>query len=445
MRLMPLLTAILVCGFLYLLVFERNALLAFAQADLNQDTAEDTEETRDLVRVVAYHSTAAEVDSAVVLRGRTEATRQVEVRAETTGLLISDPLRKGAFVNQGDLLCELDIGTRQATLDEAIGRLEEARARLPEAESRVPEAEARRAEAVARVSEAVARVAESRSRLEEAVINENAAARLSEGGFASDTRLANAEAGLESARASVTSAEAAVEGARAGIIGAEASIEAAHAAIQSARAGIQAANAGVAAAEREIERLRISAPFPGVLETDAAELGSLLQPGSLCATIIQLDVIKLVGFVPESEVSRVQVGAMAGAELASGQTVRGRVIFLSRSADPNTRTFRVEVEVANADLAIRDGQTAEILVASAGQMAHLLPQSSLTLNDQGDLGVRLVDADNIAQFAAVSVIRDTVDGIWLAGLPPEADVILIGQEFVIDGVQVIPHFQEADG
>ena len=214
----------------------------------------------------------------------------------------------------------------------------------PAAKRALEEAEARRAEAAARVAEAQSNLASARARLAEAEINQNAAARLSEDGFASETRVANAEAALESARAGITSAEAAVESARAGIIAADASVEGAEAAVQSARAGIQSAQAAVAAAERELDRLQITAPFAGLLETDSAELGTLLQPGSPCATVIQLDPIKLVGFVPEADVNKIDVGAMAGARLASGQEVRGEVTFLSRSADMTTRTFRLEVE-----------------------------------------------------------------------------------------------------
>ena len=100
------------------------------------------------------------------------------------------------------------------------------------------------------------------------------------------------------------------------------------------------------------------------------------------------------------------------------------------------------IDVANADLKIRDGQTAEILIASDGAQAHLIPQSALTLNDQGDLGVRLVTDDNTAKFMPVTLLRDTISGVWLAGLPDRADVIIIGQEFVIDGVRVAPSYQE---
>lgn len=407
MRLFPIITAILVVGVLFLLVFQRDALVTFSGAE--PDTAEedviDAVADRDesappsAVSVVAIRSSASSVDGAVILRGRTEASRQVDMRAETSGQVISDPLRAGARVEEGDLLCRLDPGTRAIALAEAEAGLREAITRLPEAE---------------------ARVAEARARLTEAEINDNAAERLSQGGFASDTRVAQATASVESARAGLQSAISGVE---------------------SARSGIQSAEARVAAAQNQLDQLEVRAPFGGILETDSAEIGSLMQPGSLCATIIQLDPIKMVGFVPETMVDRVTLGALAGARLPSGREVVGRVTFLSRSADPTTRTFRVDVEVANPDFSISDGQTAEIAIQSAGTSAHLLPQSALTLNDNGDLGVRLT-VDNVATFAPVSVLRDTTEGIWVNGLAPSVDVIVVGQEFVTDGVPVKVTYRE---
>jgi len=439
MRFFPILTAAVVVSVLYLLIFERDRLLTFARSDSAvsvEETAETetTEATQDpdqmstSIAVVAMRSAAQNVDSAVLLRGRTEAARQVDVRAETTGLVISEPLRKGTSVVAGQLLCEIDPGTRAIALAEAEARLAEAQARLPEAEAGIPAAEARLTEAQARLSEAQAR-------LQEAEINERAARRLSEDGFASETRVASAEAALESARAGVSAAESSVKSARSGIAGSESAIE-------GVKAGIQSAEAGVAAAKKEIERLAIAAPFDGLLESDAAEVGSLLQPGALCATVIRLDPIKLVGFAPETEVDRIEVGSLAGARLASGREVRGTVTFLSRAADQATRTFRTEITVPNADLAIRDGQTAEIIIASSGASAHLLPQSALTLNDDGVLGVRVVDDAGLARFMNVTLLRDTTEGVWLGGLPDEADVIVVGQEFVTDGVPIDVTFRE---
>lgn len=413
MRIISILAALLVTAILAMSIFARPQLMAMispgdgAEAPGGTGVTEDAAaapeaaDASDLVKVQVRRIEGQQVASAVILRGETEAARQVDVRSETSAIVTSDPLRKGAQVTKGQAMCVLDPGTRGAAL-------EEARARLSEAESRVPEAEAR--------------VAEAQARLEEARINQNAAAKLIEDGFASQTRLAATEASTAAARAGVTSATSG---------------------LRAARSGIEAATAAVASAEKEIERLTMVAPFDGLLESDTAELGSLLQPGALCATIIQLDPIKLVGFLPETEVNRVTLGAPAGARLAAGGTeVRGQVTFLSRSADSQTRTFRVEIEVPNADLKIRDGQTAEIAISSAGVKAHLIPQSSMTLNDEGTLGVRMVDDAQTVVFNPVEIMRDTREGIWVTGLPEVANVIIVGQEFVTAGVTVAPTWEE---
>ena len=200
--------------------------------------------------------------------------------------------------------------------------------------------------------------------------------------------------------------------------------------------------AAVAAARREIERLTIKAPFAGLLESDTAELGSLLQAGTLCATVIQLNPIMLVGYIPETEIGKVEMDAPAKAHLASGDDVEGQVTFISRAADATTRTFRVDIRVENPDLRLRDGQTAEIRIEADGTQAHLLPQSALTLDDEGSLGVRVVTEDKTAQFVPVTLLRDGPTGVFVTGLPDQADVIIIGQEYVADGVPVKPTFRE---
>ena len=438
MRLFPLVTALLVCVALFFVVLQRDALFGFAaRVTSGEEAAPETAETAAparepvaivdaggsdgpaAVHVVARHSQAREVPDAVMVRGQSQAAREVTVMVETTGTVISDPIRKGAFVEAGQVLCELSPGSRAATLAEAEALLAEARARVPEAEARFPEAEAR--------------IAEARARVQEAQLNQTAAARLSEGGFAADTRVLSADAALRSAEA--------------GLIAAETGTETVQAGIEAALAGIQSAEAAVERARQDIDKLTVEAPFSGLLETDTAELGSLLSPGSpdggTCATIVQLDPLKLVGFLPEAQVDRVTVGAEARARLASGQEAAGQVTFLSRSADDLTRTFRVEVTVPNSDLAIRDGQTVEILIATPPTVAHLIPASALTLDDDGRLGLRIVEGD-VAGFAPVTLVRDTVDGVLVSGLPDRVDVITVGQEYVTDGTKVRATYTDAE-
>ena len=418
MRIISLITAIAVIAILYVLVFERDVLQDFSNGEKIEEIASDLgdgpeltngtvfsiskiEKDEKVISVIVVNSTAQLIDSAVTLRGETAAARLVEVRSETSGQVINEPLRKGETVSEDQVLCRLDPGTRKATLADAVASLAEAKARVPETQARLDEAKAR---------------------LSEAKINFNAANKLSEGGYASETRVASAEAAVRAAEASIASATAGFD---------------------TTRSKIQSAEASVAVAEKEIERTSLKAPFSGILETDSAELGTLLQPGALCAKIIQLDPIKLVGFVPETELDRVNKGSIAKANLINGQEITGEVSFISRSADQTTRTFRVELEADNKDLSISKGQTAEILIASDGTQAHLLPQSALTLNDDGALGVRTVNDNSRVLFYETDIIRDTMNGVWLKGLPKKADVIIVGQEYVTDGVKVHKNFQEA--
>ena len=409
MRIFPILAAIAVSFLMYMAIFERDALLdavGMAQsaepADSQvSDPAPNAVADAGLVKVVVQRSSAEPLESAVIVRGQTAAARQVDVQAETSAIVASPPLRKGARVAAGETLCELDAGTRGAARKEAEARRAEAGSRFPEAESRVVEAQAR---------------------LDEAMIRFNAASKLGKEGYSSTTQVATAEATVAAARAGLSSAEAG---------------------LNAAKSGIEAADAAIAVTQAEIDRLTLTAPFAGLLESDTAELGSLLQKGSLCGRVIQLDPIKLVGFVPETEVDRVTLGAPAMARLAAGnREISGQVSFISRASDPSTRTFRVEIDVPNPDLSIRDGQTAEIGIAAAGVDAHLIPQSAMTLDDNGILGVRTIDENDVVAFNPVELVRDTPEGIWVVGLPETVTIIVLGQEYVTAGVTVAPTYRE---
>ena len=200
-------------------------------------------------------------------------------------------------------------------------------------------------------------------------------------------------------------------------------------------AALEATRARVLRAEINMKRLEIRAPFTGILESDTAELGSLLQNGSTCATLISLDPMKLVAFAPERSVDALDVGARVSARLINGRVLEGEITFVARSADRDTRTYLVEAATPNPDLKIRDGMTTEINVSLKPREAHLVPQNVLTLNNHGVLGVRLAK-DGKALFAPIEILKDDTVGAWVAGLPPKATIIVVGQEFVTDGAEL---------
>ena len=72
-------------------------------------------------------------------------------------------------------------------------------------------------------------------------------------------------------------------------------------------------------------------------------------------------------------------------------------------AEPETRTFRIELEVPNPNETLRDGVTAEIRLGVETVAAYFVSPAVLTLDDDGVVGVRLVDE---ADRVGVSSRRD---------------------------------------
>jgi len=121
----------------------------------------------------------------------------------------------------------------------------------------------------------------------------------------------------------------------------------------------------------------------------------------------------------------------------------GKVRYVSPSSEPDTRTFRVEVELPNPDGIARDGVTAVTRLALPVEKAHKISPAILTLSDEGIVGVRAVDGDDKTAFYPVKVLGGEDDGLWVGGLPEEVTVIVVGQEYVGDGETVQPVFETA--
>jgi multidrug efflux system membrane fusion protein len=199
-------------------------------------------------------------------------------------------------------------------------------------------------------------------------------------------------------------------------------------------AQFKAAEAALATAEAERDRGIITAPWDGVV-TEVAEVGTSAFSfmGKEIAQIVGLDPMLAIVEVSERKVANVKVGEMAEVKLVSGHVRQGRIRYVSKSAVPATRTYRVEVELPNADNAIPDGITAEVTIPLSPIPATRVPRSALVVASSGDIGIRTVGADAKVTFFPATIVEDDRTIMWLGGIPDGARVIVQGQDFVREG------------
>jgi len=200
--------------------------------------------------------------------------------------------------------------------------------------------------------------------------------------------------------------------------------------VTQARAALASAQAQVIAVEQAAEALTISAPFDGRIETLDIDEGEFVSAGTNVGRLVDITPLTVAIQVPQQSLTRLQVGQPATVRFITGEERSGTVTFVGTSAASETRTFLAEIEVPNDDGAIPAGISAEIIIPTGQTTAHFLSPSIVSLDTEGNLGVKTVNPDNRVEFFPIQIVKAQIDGIWVTGLPETADVITVGQGFV---------------
>ena len=189
-------------------------------------------------------------------------------------------------------------------------------------------------------------------------------------------------------------------------------------------------------AQLDLNHMTIRAPFDGALQARMVEQGDFVKVGEPVASFVDNRTMIVSANLSEFDARHVAVDDQARARLATGETVHGRIRFVAPVADDSTRTFAVELEVDNRDGLLRAGGTAEMLIPAETVVAHRISPALLTLDDAGNVGVKIINDDGAVEFVVADIALSTADGVWVAGLPPTATIITVGQGFVPSGAVV---------
>ncbi|MDK9698082.1 MAG: efflux RND transporter periplasmic adaptor subunit, partial [Siculibacillus sp.] len=257
--------------------------------------------------------------------GTQEARIASRLGFETAGALVEVKADHGDPVKAGDLLARLQDGEARARLDKSVAGVAAAEAALARSE-----ALAARARAVATQKR---RIDERRRSLVERQTVSIEIAEQAE----LDARVADADAGV-----------------------AERDIEA-------ARVALTAARAQAALDAALFARLRLQAPFDGVVITRHRELGSVMNPGEALFTLVDPASVWIQAFVDEARAGDLEVGQPAEIRLRSrpGAVFAGRVGRIGLENDRVGEERRVHVDCTNCPAEFHLGEQAEVEITPA--------------------------------------------------------------------------------
>ena len=208
--------------------------------------------------------------------------------------------------------------------------------------------------------------------------------------------------------------------------------------VSQARAALAGAQSELADVQQAADALTILAPFAGRVETLDIDEGEFVSAGMEVGRLVDITPLTVAIQVPQQSLNRLSVGQPATVRFITGEERQGTVTFVGTSAASETRTFLAEIEVNNDDRAIPAGISAEVIIPTGETIAHFLSASIVSLNTEGTLGVKTVDANNVVAFYPIQVVKAQIDGIWVTGLPDTVDVITVGQGYVNENETVAP-------
>tara|TARA_B100001105_G_C22388588_1_gene443264 strand:+ start:1331 stop:2422 length:1092 start_codon:yes stop_codon:yes gene_type:complete len=210
-----------------------------------------------------------------------------------------------------------------------------------------------------------------------------------------------------------------------------------------AQAMLQQAKATLASLELKLERTEVRAAFDGVINKRLVEIGDYVGIGDPILQLADLDPLIVRADATQKEVQGLEVGQATFAHVLNDKTYPGRIRYIASVADDSTNTFRIEAAFENPGMKYKAGFSTQLNIELPTEPAMLLSPAFMALDEQGNIGVKVVNDDNIVEFKSVNLAKSTEQGVWLWGLGEQANVITLGQGFVRAGDKVEPVFTEA--
>ena len=369
--------------------------------DLSNENSnlEKNNEEINLVKIETQTLISEQIDQSILIQGQTIYNKKVNVKSQTTGNIIQLNFDRGDKVYKNDNLLNISLENRKEVLlsvEKDIDRLKK--------------------ELIINLKNRDNLLSKNSELIKLYEIEYLSAKQLIDKGLSSKSKLSLASFNLANAKSDQIDINLKYETTLANL----------ESQISSYKSELKKVNL-------DIENTNIIAPFDGIITEKNIEISDYVTPGNVLLTIVNLNPIKIQGYLSEFDINKIKTNTKAVIENSNGIKKEGKITFISPSAEISTRTFEITIEADNSDLSYKSGITTSIMIEGSELLAHKISPSILTLRDNGSVGVKALSKDNIVVFYPIQKVKDTMDGMWVSGLPNKVNLIISGQEYVTVG------------
>ena len=179
--------------------------------------------------------------------------------------------------------------------------------------------------------------------------------------------------------------------------------------------------------------ITITSPISGVIQTLDARAGMTLGQGQTLAQVTGIGTVWLNAAVPEAQAGSVRVGQSASAKLAAfpGETFAGRILAVLPTAQADSRTVTVRIELPNRGGRLRPGMFALVALGGTGGTALLVPSEAVIRTGTRTL-VMLATGNGRYQPAEVKTGREGGGQTEILGGLAAGEKVVASGQFLLD-------------
>ncbi|KPK27670.1 MAG: hypothetical protein AMJ61_04730 [Desulfobacterales bacterium SG8_35_2] len=200
----------------------------------------------------------------------------------------------------------------------------------------------------------------------------------------------------------------------------------------SKKAEVESLEADLAIAELQLERCYIRSSISGIVNELPAKKGLYLAVGDPVATVLDIDRLKIIVGIPETDVDAVRRIDRFEViiEALQNKKISGAKHFLAVAPESQAQVYRLELEVSNTSGEILPGMFARVeIIKEEFPEALAIPLYAVISRDNKHFV--FLEEDNVAKLQEIKL--GILDGWHIqitGGLAPGQRVIVVGQRSV---------------